>query len=367
MLEVKINAVTLPQNYRRTLVPEEGQLVAYLNPAVNMPFRKSTLEQLTPTPRQSDPSKFQYNRRYNLPVWNQLLVSVLKETMPDFVCTSPDSQEFYSLARNNLNSDCTFDGNDYRTNLSDQMDYGHNNESSNNKGSKMPLAWCRIKASSPEDFYPIINEGILKCPTIDRIFFQAYVAVSPYIRKSEKSEEIFNLETSTYITRALLSQKDIVLKSDDKRLRKGVLFLTPLVYVQVFNPTVKRMQKAISESEKVEKFFSSNSKQLFEIAEHVQKAKIANSCIWTINSAHEKLTEEYDKLRKQSKLKIPKAPNSNLSVNYLETEIKNALGQANALLSPLRSSFNSNLFEYAMQDEFKDHSSQTRSFHFHFS
>jgi len=354
MLEVILKPWSLPEDFKRKIVSSNGRMVAHLHPPIELPFSDETLQKYAGARENEKSPRFRSNCRYNLPAWNRLSTEILTTVLPEYA-----QDEFYGFKNTILNPASDFFGGEDKTKISSARDYGHFA-----KKDEMPAAWCRINYHSPEDFYPVISEDEIKRPTIDKLFVQSYVTVFPYIYCSQRSDKIYNLESAIPIARALLSGKDITLETKDNRLRDGQLFLYDLVYIQVTNPTIKRMKKAILESNKLTDFFRTYSPELLKIAKSVYTALQKQEHVSGIRQAHRNLEKTYDNIRKSSGVQILEASGENAAVAVLNKNVTSVLSDANDLLKSLREHSNSALFSYAMQTEQKEPLGQSRSFHF---
>ncbi len=342
-MTLKVTVGTVKKGYHRTVSTVGAKTVASFEPAVELPFDDASIEEYlrSSVKRERSPNYM------NLPTWNRLVMAVVQETIPEFVGT----KGFYNLERARLNPESIV----YDRDETKSLDYGHFE-------GDFAAAWIRVATHSPEKFYPTTSGKKVVIPTIDSVELEGYVGVETYI-PSGNEDRVYRSGVSTPIVQALLYGEPIKMECDDNRLRSGVHFGTPITFIQVSNPTVERISEAMVPAKYIGDFFREHTKDIKTVAEIVKEAWYINQeSRSTIEWAHRKLEEEYRKARTKRCQQLPNSPAGDVALRYIDNKMGDILGEANARLAPLRSSFKSTLLDYALQEETKY--SLGRSFHF---
>lgn len=336
-LNVNLGTVQKPE-YTKIVSTDGAKTIISFEPGVILPFDDVSVKEY-----------LDKGTRMNLPAWNNLVVAVLRETVPEFVGTNG----FYNLERTRLNPEVEVFNSDEKKSL----DYGHFE-------GDVFTAWSRISTHSPTGYYPVQDgENNTSLPTIDRVEVESYVHVPINIPIPGKEDQIYVKGISVPIAQALLSGKPIKLRVEDNRLREGIYFASPVAFVQVANPTVEQMKRAIAEAKTVRYFFDERSDELQNIAGVVAEAwHIDRESKAIILSAHKELEKVYGRARTERCPEVPESPSSSAAIGYIDNKINDLLGTANEQLASLRSGFKSKLFDYTTQAETKD--TMSRRFHF---
>lgn len=340
-LNVNIGIVKKSKRYTRRMSIEGAKTVFSLDPGVALPFDDASVREY-----------LERGTNMNLPTWNNLVVAVLRETVPDFV----GANGFYDLERTKLNPKAEVLNNEE----SKGLDYAHFE-------GDVFRAWLRVATHSPQKYYPTLNRAAKRppviLPTIDTVEIEGYVHAPANIQIPDDDDKVYVKDISVPIAQALMSREPIRLRCEDNRLRQGVYFASPIAFIQVHNPTIQQMTEAIAQARAIDEFFGKNMKELQGVAKEVAKAwLIERDSRAIIVSAHRDLENAYRRARTGRCLDLPASPSADAGLRYIDDKIGDLLGEANVQLAPLRPGFKSTLLDYATQEETKG--GMSRSFHF---
>lgn len=361
MLEVKIEEVQLPTNFKAEIVDSGYSTEFRFNPAIAMPFDQASLLkskeiQKLISQRKAVPA----DTFLPLPSWVKMVSAVLRKALPEYLGTDG----FWSYSEGNSESF-------YGSGEKEDWTFSHRSSEGNLEASLNYSVQCADKK-----FIPVVENETVRAPAIIGGSLEGYVLIKagiPFPKEGDykHGDYIYGFETSVPIARALFSKSLIQLGTDgfrfneNQQIRGGYSFSAQVVYVQVQEPTFPRMKKAVELASEVNSFYQEHALELQEVARIVSevrsfKCKTRDKIV----GAHNQFMRDYEQARKEFGIDLVLPQGIGDAVGQIDARIREMLHPAEEKLSRLYSGFPRGLLSYASSEEKKRDSSGSGSLYF---
>lgn len=350
MLEVKVEEVQLPPKFKAEIMESRCSTEFRFNPAIAMPFDQASLLKSKEIQTLISQGKaVPIDTLLPVPSWVKMASAVLRKALPEYLGTD----EFWGFSEGNPEMSHGF-------NETEEWNFSHRNPNGD-----LEASLNYSVQSADKKFIPVLENETVRAPAIIGGSLEGYVLIKariPFPKEGDykHGDYIYSLDTSIPIARALFSKGPIQLEkhsfisNDNQKIRGGYNFSIQVVYVQVPEPTLPRMKKAVELASEVNAFYQEHALELQEVARivsevHSFKCKTRDQII----GAHNQFMRDYEQARKEFGIDLVLPQGIGDAVGQIDARIREMLHPAEEKLSRLYSEFPRSLLSSATSEEKK--------------
>lgn len=325
-IPIAVQEVKLPEGFHVNKRSENGAVVFGFSSPVALPYDYGSLQQY----RRASQDRALFGLSLKREDLTALTYAVVQATLPEFV----GDNGFYQA---------DFDASGmYGIGMLENGKMGlfHIEDGKSRGGLHLAL-------HSESRFFPVLTEEDVERPTIDKGSVTGKVYLAANIPHPKDGSYIYWSEVGAAIVASLAHEQPLTLQKDPL-VRSGYEAGNLRVYVQVDNPTLERMQAALTAERVLAEYFAEHIEPIKEAARIFNEAQgIDSNYRQKVVSEHRQLLGQVERARKKLDEEIPIPASIDDTVARIDIHINAKLREANDRIAHLSAGFPRGLLQYA--------------------